>query len=132
MIRVEYEKSEAYTSHVDILLRGLIMEDLLVEEESSNRKLMVSSAFNQPDKRQEKKTSMRSTSCPDLTGLRIPRSAVSKSLPGSLEPTAVFGVGVGGRECTAASRGRRDKTAAPPQTPPPSVSRHLVIIFNAS
>ena len=38
--RVEYEKTEAFSSHVDILLRGLIMEVLCVQEVVTRRKIL--------------------------------------------------------------------------------------------
>ncbi len=112
---VEFEKVETFSSRTEISLKGLIMEDLLLDDLSPHRILMVSSGLK-PSQYSEKKTGV-STSCPNLARNRHDKDIKSKSLPGSLDPKFIFG----GRPGTLRhSDVRRMTRAAAPDTPPPS------------
>merc|ERR1712106_1032374 len=63
---VTYDKHNSDTSNIQMALKGLIMEDLLLDENSSHRNLMLSSACPPSLKRNNNPSSTISTSCPDL------------------------------------------------------------------
>ena len=112
---VEFEKTELFSSRTEISLKGLIMEDLLLDEVSSHRILMVSSGLR-PSQASDKSAGV-STSCPNLSRSQVDKDLKSKSLPGSLDPKFIFG----GRPGTLRhSDARRMNKILSPKTPPPS------------
>ena len=121
-----YDQGDDGCSTVQMALRGLVMEDLLLSEDSPHRNLMLSSGCPPVDgPRHFPSSCPLSTSCPDLRTRRGPLCSHSKSLPHSLNTQTVFGVaaaGGPGRRMENESQRRERESRRVPSTPPPSVS----------
>merc|ERR1719500_2503720 len=76
----------------------LIMEDLLLGEDSAHRNLMVSSKCDEYGGLRPSATESVSTSCPDLRARLGQEMGLSKSLPDSLDTRTVFGAESGLQE----------------------------------
>jgi len=119
---VSFDKHDPDTSNVQMALKGLIMEDLLLDENSSHRNLMLSSACPPLLKRKSKPFSTLSTSCPDLLNHQS-KELLSKSLPEKLDTKTVFGISNNLQDLQETKRNpqtRQDRIKQP-STPPPSI-----------
>ena len=112
-----YDKPTDKTSTMQMALKGLLMEDLLLDENSTHRNLMESSACPPSLRRTANPTFNLSSSCPDLLNLRSSLSS-AKSLPDRLDSRTVFGISQQ-KKSRVAQRRERSKS---PSTPPPSTS----------
>lgn len=83
---VDYEQVNQWETHLQVSLRSVVMEDLLLPMESKHR-IMVSSSNEEP---QRLTTPFLSNSCPDLTDLGQFSCPLSSSLPNNLEPNVGF------------------------------------------
>lgn len=108
---VNYEKQNQWETHLQVSLRSVIMEDLLMPIESKHR-IMVSSAS---EDQQRLQTPFLSNSCPNFTAFNQHTSQLSTSLPDNLEPN------IGFQQFRKKMKvGFLNVTANCPGTPPPS------------
>ena len=110
-----YDKPTDQTSTMQMALKGLLMEDLLLEENSCHRNLMVSSACPPSLRRTVNPSFNISSSCPDLLNLRSQMTS-AKSLPDRLDTKTVFGISKQ-KKTKISEKKERSKS---PSTPPPS------------
>ncbi|XP_050302982.1 intermembrane lipid transfer protein Vps13D isoform X2 [Anthonomus grandis grandis] len=84
-----YEKCHKFETNIQVSLRSIFMEDLLLPEGSRQRSMVISSNNPEPPPN----TSCVSRSCPDITYHNHMASLSNGSLPDHLETANVFGVG---------------------------------------
>ena len=114
-----YEKLENNTNTMQMALKGLLMEDLLLSENSSHRNLMVSSACPPSLRRLGVHSSNISSSCPDLFNNKSQLSQAS-SLPDKLDTRTIFGVSQNSNNVKQSNNQRNKERSKSPSTPPPS------------
>ena len=114
-----YEKHDTYTNSIQMALKGLLMEDLLLNEDSAHRNLMVSSACPPSLRRLTNFSSNISSSCPDLVSGKVNLSQAS-SLPDRLDTRTIFGSSQQEqtKHCNV-NRNHKERSKSP-STPPPS------------
>ena len=110
-----YEKHDNSTNTMQMALKGLLMEDLLLSESSPHRNLMVSSACPPSLRRSVNPSSNLSRSCPDLAAEQS-SLAHCTSLPDKLDTRTVFGVNHHHKK----KHVRVKERSKSPSTPPPS------------
>ena len=121
---VVYDKNREGLANVQMGLRGLIMEDLLLGEDSAHRNLMVSSKCDEYGGLRPSATESVSTSCPDLRARLGQEMGLSKSLPDSLDTRTVFGAESGLQEKRKEKGGAHpscSSTSSPRTSPTPQV-----------
>ena len=121
---VSYEKNSAHLATVQTSLKSLLLEDLMVREDSKYRRLVASNTRQSADTtaNESRFRSFLSTSCPDL---RNTNCAVGgfRSLPSRLEPvtrawaSSQKAAGSGGSNKNASSRERDEYPQTPPSSP---------------
>ena len=112
-----YEKRDARSNTLQMALKGLLMEDLLLSETSPHRNLMVSSACPPALRRTLNPTSNLSSSCPDLFSSNNSMSHAN-SLPDRLDTKSIFGGVIHNAE--KKQRVTFKERSKSPMTPPPS------------
>ena len=111
-----YEKRDASSNTLQMALKGLLMEDLLLSENSPHRNLMVSSACPPSLRRTLNPVSNLSSSCPDLMSGKSNLSHAN-SLPDKLDTMSIFG---GIHSADKKQRVAFKERSKSPMTPPPS------------
>ena len=114
---VSFKKPCVESTNTQMALKGLIMEDLLLDENSPHRNLMISSGSPLLLKRSQGISTL-SSSCPDLI-VHQRKDTMSKSLPSNLDTTTVFGLPIHLKD-TSDMKQKVDRTRLP-STPPPSM-----------
>lgn len=79
---MEFEKSNSYSTNIEIQLQSLTMQDLLASEKSEHKYLLISRVPKSDDKEHLKPRLFFSHSCPDSTIL-MPTATLPSSLPSS-------------------------------------------------
>lgn len=131
---VNFDKSDPYTTSIDVTLQSVIMEDLLQDANSKHRYLIVSSSGSSQDTLLPQ--TFLSTSLPSIASLPSPIAFRPASLPSSLDnsPGHQYGSyhppgGLSGYQPafrTSSSMSSRTRTSPGqgrtyPSTPPPSI-----------
>ncbi|XP_066151224.1 intermembrane lipid transfer protein Vps13D isoform X2 [Euwallacea fornicatus] len=109
-----YEKTQRFTTNMQVSLKSIFMEDLLQPEGSRQRSMVISSSSPEPPPN----STCYSRSCPEITYHHRMPSSARGSLPDHLEAASIFGLG------HHLTRGvHRSKPSICPCTPPPSPSK---------
>ena len=109
-----YDKDKRGLANVQMALRGLVMEDLLLAEDSPQRNLMVSSKCDEYGDLRPSANGSVSTSCPDLRARLGQEGGLSKSLPDNLDTHTVFGADSGMQEKQDLGNRKREREGAQP------------------
>ncbi|KAK3098591.1 hypothetical protein FSP39_021054 [Pinctada imbricata] len=114
---VQFEKSKPFCTDIQIYLKSLVMEDLLVNSDSVHRYLLISRDKKKDDESEHSPKLFLSMSCPDSTILS-PSPMMPHSLPVSFHDN-LGNQPIKGRAKPVPVHPNLRKTAYP-QTPPPS------------
>ncbi|XP_059469653.1 intermembrane lipid transfer protein VPS13D isoform X2 [Neocloeon triangulifer] len=113
-LRVQYLKTEAHETSLEVSLRALLVEDLLQAPESPHRMLVVSQFVPQEEPIEPRKANV-SRSCPDLSSSLLDAfDSVKGSLPDLLETSVLYG-----------APKKQQPESNCPCTPPPSPRRTM-------
>lgn len=123
--KVNYERQSFYETSVQVSLRSLLMEDLLQDQDSKHRSMVISSSPSEPEGRGSLRSGnpYTSRSCPNLVGAQLLDDCISGSLPENLEDTIGF-----------TSTNPTNRTLCPdtpPPSPQPKLSQDTLVLYTS-